>query len=164
MAKDQTSKRIITSATRRALIIGVTLSLFFAQVAWAAAACLCDHQTESEIRYCHCEHHRAPAHQSLHGVISHGNSDSHFTTVHSGNGATKDAVGGNDSPPSAAICCRLKPPASEPVIPTAVQETSAVEEVGPITVHEPSVMTVPAGIDRPPRSRLIYLSLSSLLI
>lgn len=164
MAKDQTSKRIIMSAARRALIIGVTLSLFSAQVAWAAAACLCNHQTESEIRYCHCEHQRAPAHESHHGVISHENSDSHFTTPHSGNGATKDAVRGNDSLPSAAICCRLNPPASEPVIPVAVQEPGAVEEVGPITVHEPSVTTVPAGIDRPPRSRPIYLSLSSLLI
>lgn len=176
MKRNRKSLKPFTRISRRALGLGLVLSVLFLQQSFAAALCLCDHETP-HFAFSQCEqqdaipteahdtgmHGETPA-EMHHAGMHHEKSEVHESSPSSEAATVTAGQVGGGSPPSAFSCCHGRPQADVPAASMSVQTPVAVEETTPLTISDARATFISSRVSIPPRSRPIYLSLSCFLI
>ncbi len=175
------SKRF--SRTSRAIGLALVLALLSLQQAWAAAFAMCDDEGQPQAALSSCtnhqpqpaEEHKAGAHHHSCGPM-HQSGEDHSTeavasppqeTSHPQSEAVSATGSGRtgDHSPCSLSCCQVQPQSEAPVVSNPVQQQAlAVSENPPQLALglDPPVPTT--NVYKPPRSRPVYLTISSFLI
>ena len=172
----------------RAIVLLIVFALISLQQAWAAALCTCDHDNKPQTEVSHCSHHETvPAEQSdstMHTGMDHASMHHHSgSAMHDHSGMREETAGGkrdtiqseagarvvdgrsNNPQPITLSCCQTQPRADLPVVSFSAQQEPLEFETAPLQLDS-VLQFAPHSLNlfKPPRSRPVYLTVSSLLI
>ena len=160
MKRNRTTKRSFSKSIRWTLLLAAAVSLLSAQLSGAAILCFCG-PPQSEADSCQCEHHCASS------AGTHGESGALSNALESHTGATVSDMRGNQAVPSSLSCCHGRQGAEAAVATVSFQKPDPVKGAPPPSGLDAPTTLASASIDgdlHNPRSRPLYIALSSLLI
>ncbi len=160
MKRDRTTKRSFSKSIRWTLLLAAAVSLLSAQISGAAILCFCG-PPQSGADSCQCEHHCASS------AETHGESGALSNAGGLHTGAIVSDMRGNQTVPNSLSCCHGRQGAEAAVVTGSFQRPDPVKGALPPSCLDAPVTVASAAIDgflRNPRSRPLYIALSSLLI
>lgn len=176
MSSIHKNKKIIKKVSRQVLVLGLLVTLFSIQQAWAETFCLCDHQSVSQTASSHCNQHQSQAanqHSPAHHEVP---SNEHSSKCHHGTPEMKtpdtqsraasisSGEKQKNSSSTTIFCCHKLPKSKVPDATLSVPIPDFSQEAIPVVAFDLNtpLVFVAAHLFSPPRP--IYLTTSSLLI
>jgi hypothetical protein len=161
----------------RTIGLVIVLALIFLQQAWAAALCTCDHDNKPQAEVSHCNRHKAaPAGQfdsTMHAEMDHASMHHHSgSAMHVQSAMREETAGDTRETIQSEAGTRVADgqsnnpqPIDLPAVSFSAQQEPLEFESAPLPLDSsPQIALHSLKLFKPPRSRPVYLTVSSLLI